>query len=250
MFGMSPKIIIGSPKSLDSIEFNDQCDCACAYTPCAEYTTADITGFWRAASTEIFSLPDGWQGVFAPGGIVPLAVLNRPAHALWSRFQQNQNIETLDLSKEETQAVLDMASAGLLQPLAVPELQPLDAAQGKPSTSNLQLAAWLHLTDRCNLRCSYCYLPHVREDMTPGTGRAVVDATFRSAAALESEFEKLERIMMLLPAETRQRWFIALKKAWSEAETKLQVREKQHASLLALLPKLYMKFRSGEKAKA
>lgn len=45
------------------------------------------------------------------------------------------------------------------------------------------LASWLHLTDRCNLRCDYCYLPHVREDMTAETGRAAVEATFRSAIA-------------------------------------------------------------------
>jgi len=43
------------------------------------------------------------------------------------------------------------------------------------------LTSWLHLTDRCNLRCDYCYLPHVGEDMTLETGRAAVDATFRSA---------------------------------------------------------------------
>ncbi len=45
------------------------------------------------------------------------------------------------------------------------------------------LSAWLHLTDRCNLRCSYCYLPHVREDMSSETGRAAIDAIFRSAVA-------------------------------------------------------------------
>lgn len=45
------------------------------------------------------------------------------------------------------------------------------------------LSVWLHLTDRCNLRCDYCYLPHVREDMTSETGPAAIDATFRSAIA-------------------------------------------------------------------
>ena len=45
------------------------------------------------------------------------------------------------------------------------------------------LAAWIHVTDRCNLRCSYCYLPHVREDMSAETGRATIDAIFRSALA-------------------------------------------------------------------
>lgn len=48
---------------------------------------------------------------------------------------------------------------------------------------SIEISAWLHLTDRCNLRCSYCYLPHVREDMSSETGHAAVDAIFRSAAA-------------------------------------------------------------------
>lgn len=48
---------------------------------------------------------------------------------------------------------------------------------------NETLSAWLHVTDRCNLRCSYCYLPHVREDMSSETGHAAIDAIFRSAVA-------------------------------------------------------------------
>ncbi len=47
----------------------------------------------------------------------------------------------------------------------------------------LTLAAWLHITDRCNLRCSYCYLPHHPADMALETGYAAIDAVFRSAAS-------------------------------------------------------------------
>ncbi|NJP04972.1 MAG: SPASM domain-containing protein [Chloroflexaceae bacterium] len=43
------------------------------------------------------------------------------------------------------------------------------------------LVAWLHLTDRCNLRCAYCYLPHAPFDMSRETGYQVIDALFRSA---------------------------------------------------------------------
>ena len=43
------------------------------------------------------------------------------------------------------------------------------------------LTAWLHLTDHCNLRCAYCYLPHSPVNMSLETGRAAIDATFRSA---------------------------------------------------------------------
>ncbi|MFZ5857197.1 MAG: radical SAM protein [Chloroflexota bacterium] len=59
-----------------------------------------------------------------------------------------------------------------------------DVAQKMESKLSVAtLSAWLHLTDRCNLHCSYCYLPHVREDMSLETGRAALDALFRSAVA-------------------------------------------------------------------
>lgn len=53
----------------------------------------------------------------------------------------------------------------------------------KQTSQSIEISAWIHLTDRCNLRCSYCYLPHVREDMSLETGRASIEATFRSAIA-------------------------------------------------------------------
>jgi uncharacterized protein len=43
------------------------------------------------------------------------------------------------------------------------------------------LTAWLHVTDRCNFRCAYCYLPHEQVDMPFSTGKAVADATLRAA---------------------------------------------------------------------
>lgn len=43
------------------------------------------------------------------------------------------------------------------------------------------LYAWLHITDRCNLRCVYCYLPHNSIDMSLETGQRTIDATFHSA---------------------------------------------------------------------
>ena len=43
------------------------------------------------------------------------------------------------------------------------------------------LCAWLHVSDHCNLRCSYCYLPHQPADMSLATGHTAIDATIRSA---------------------------------------------------------------------
>jgi uncharacterized protein len=43
------------------------------------------------------------------------------------------------------------------------------------------LTVWLHVDDRCNLRCAYCYLPHRNAILSAETGRAAIDAAFRSA---------------------------------------------------------------------
>jgi len=47
------------------------------------------------------------------------------------------------------------------------------------------LESWLHITDRCNLRCKYCFLPHLPVDMSIDTGLASIDSIFRSALAHE-----------------------------------------------------------------
>ncbi len=71
-------------------------------------------------------------------------------------------------------AVRAMQTRGLLQREGE---QPTLAHQ--PQT----LSVWMHVTDRCNLRCDYCYLPHLRRDMSLATGRAAIDAALRSATA-------------------------------------------------------------------
>ncbi|MCW5201810.1 radical SAM protein [Desulfobulbus sp. US4] len=43
------------------------------------------------------------------------------------------------------------------------------------------LTAWMHVTDRCNFRCTYCYLPHNQVDMSVDIGTATVDTVLRSA---------------------------------------------------------------------
>lgn len=47
--------------------------------------------------------------------------------------------------------------------------------------SSETLVAWLHVTNDCNLRCSYCYISKSREKMPLPVGYQAVDAIFRSA---------------------------------------------------------------------
>jgi uncharacterized protein len=43
------------------------------------------------------------------------------------------------------------------------------------------LSAWLHVTNACNLRCSYCYISKSAESMDTETSRRSIDAVIRSA---------------------------------------------------------------------
>jgi uncharacterized protein len=55
-----------------------------------------------------------------------------------------------------------------------------DQLPAPPPPSDV-LVAWLHVTNACNLRCTYCYLAKTNEAMSAETGRAAVDAIIRSA---------------------------------------------------------------------
>lgn len=52
-----------------------------------------------------------------------------------------------------------------------------------PSDESPTLAAWLHLTDRCNLACAYCYVNQSDALMDISVAQRAVDAVFRSATA-------------------------------------------------------------------
>lgn len=161
---------------IDGGQCDCDCDCACASpSPRLDPVTLAASSLVVSTAQSFLVLAD-WYGLSNPSGAVSVAVLNRPAHDLWQKFQASQTLDTLSLNDEQLQLTHQMVWAGLLQ-----QTHPLENTL---SVDNDQLlTSWLHLTDRCNLRCSYCYLPHVREDMSSETGRAAIDAIFRSAVA-------------------------------------------------------------------
>jgi uncharacterized protein len=71
-----------------------------------------------------------------------------------------------------------MPAVGQCDCSAVPAVGQCDCSAGQQTTP---LGAWLHITDRCNLRCDYCYLPHLPTDMSYETGCHVVDDTLYAA---------------------------------------------------------------------
>lgn len=151
----------------------EQCDCACAGN--VDIPTSFILPSPKAVSTSSFRykrLDSEYSLAFNPVIGSGAAIVSRDMLNLLISFRQPRKVSQSD----SLELILGMLNSGLM---TINDFETGMEFNGSPHT----VGAWLHLTDRCNLRCSYCYLPHVREDMSPEIGRAAVDAIFRSALA-------------------------------------------------------------------
>lgn len=157
----------------DTGQKNQDCDCDCA---CAASRGTISTAIFSSAT--MISLPslnyqkidEDHYAVFNPSNNTDISVVNASAKRALASFQLPRTIRDDD----DVILIDKMIRSSLLT------FEGNEPKNSDKITSNI-LSAWLHLTDRCNLRCSYCYLPHVREDMSSETGRAAIDAIFRSA---------------------------------------------------------------------
>jgi uncharacterized protein len=125
--------------------------------------------------------PERWL-VCNPVGIGRIAVLDREAMQLLRYFTTPitiAQVARLTLAWELQQLVRAATlflRAGFL--VDADNDQPTLLAQEVP-----ELTAWIHLTNECNLRCSYCYLGKTSEHMSSDTARKAAEAVFRSAKA-------------------------------------------------------------------
>lgn len=158
--------------SIGQCDCDCNCDCACISS----------TGFWPAAprldpqrsyrSQLLETYPLDSAHVVAHLAQVRPVVLNQPALALAQRFQTPRTPGEVGPAGQVQDALARMTACGLLAPV---DDSPLPPEAARP------LVAWLHVTDQCNLRCTYCFLPHQAASMALPTGFKVLDAVFRSA---------------------------------------------------------------------
>lgn len=157
----------------------DDCNCACA-TPVAP-GQSDLTS-WQsliATRTLLERVPGVQQFPLEPGycvAFVPsqsrVTLLNDATWALLTAFATPRTVESI--APDGQVALAQLWQAGLVQVAgAVPPAPP-------PTD---ELAAWLHVTNACNLRCTYCYVAKDDTPMTADTGYAAVDAVLRSGRA-------------------------------------------------------------------
>ncbi len=156
-------------------------DCACPDTGLSVPPQPPFhAGLWRRPP-DLYraALPDRHEVLFAPVPSTGITVLNAPARRILDEFavprRPLQVIETLpDLEPVDiAHTALQLAQHGLLQPVGEMTIP--------CSTLPHTLTAWLHVTNQCNLRCSYCYVYKNDKTMDEATGKAAVETVSRSA---------------------------------------------------------------------
>lgn len=178
-----PILLLSSELTGNELTNNDcDCDCACAVS------SGSISVIAPSANT-LISLPSlSYQKIcddrfvaFNPENNIDISVVNTSTRHILDSFKVSRAINKSD----DINLINKMIKSGFLK-------ADDDLIENSEGNTLQVLSAWLHLTDRCNLRCSYCYLPHVREDMSSETGRASIDAIFRSACLNKFKEVKLK----------------------------------------------------------
>jgi uncharacterized protein len=116
-----------------------------------------------------------------------IGLLNQSALDIAYHFKQPAYLDSVIASNKRPTSSANKFNLEKLIQLGV-----LTPNKDNPPTSEaaIILSAWLHITDHCNLRCDYCYLPHDKINMSLEIGKASIDSIFRSA--LKYNYKKVK----------------------------------------------------------
>lgn len=158
------------------IHCGEECDCACPDNGFTFHLKTENKKN-KLIRSNLYSAPliDEYGLFFNPIQNTGVVVLNREAINLLDLFTKPVSVEDVnDLPSPATSTIARMQSLGILEP----EGNQLHIHKQEPKT----LSVWLHVTNECNLRCSYCYINKTQEKMEHDTGLASIDAILRSAS--------------------------------------------------------------------
>lgn len=159
-------------------------DCACAVPSSPQLEIAPPTPqlgrpWQQCAPLYRRPLSPEHELVYNPAGSAGVVVLDRPAGRVLDSFCQTRTADqAAELLPEMPQGRFFRAA----QTLASLELLRAPGLAADLAPRSRTLSAWLHLTERCNLACAYCYLDRGSGVMSEETGRAALGAIFRAAA--------------------------------------------------------------------
>jgi len=155
-------------------------DCACPTAPFT-YSPEHYQPEAILATPEIiqFNLPQNYLGVYSPvtGGI---AALNPTAQMVLRTFtfpcSSSDAVQRSGITSYQAQIAIE-------QFLYLGLLQTTESNSRFHCANSQTLVAWIHLTEACNLNCAYCYAPRSNRRMDWETGKAALQAIWRSAEA-------------------------------------------------------------------
>jgi len=162
-----------------------QCDCACADISLESNSFSDMSFSDFIASKNSYIINPNiligekhanYYPLYGKG--VKFSVLNDSALKLLNKVPNQENPNHYSYSDWESIRLLFKTRS-----LIISE-SPAD------NISIKELSIWLHITDRCNLRCEYCYLPHKKQDMDFLIGKQSIDISIKSA--LKHKIKKLK----------------------------------------------------------
>lgn len=166
----------------DASEHKIDRDCACPALASYTAPTYDVPSerpLLPHPDLQYIDLHSGYRLIFVPS-LSRVAVLNAATYSLFERLKNAQAIHTLQ--DHEYDIAHCLATQGFFH-------QP-DATKFLGAPSN-ELVAWLHISNACNLCCSYCYVNQTSTMMNNDTGFATVHAVLRS-----SQWHDYKRIVL------------------------------------------------------
>jgi uncharacterized protein len=139
--------------------------------------SATASGQWVSSDALDVALDVEHRMLFNPTGRGGVVVVDEPAYRVFRSFTRPAHVWDARLAWPDgcDDVFRRLSDLELIHPVGEP---PAPTFSGSHT-----LTAWLHVTNDCNLRCPYCYVSKSAEGMDSSTGRAAVEAVFRSAVA-------------------------------------------------------------------
>lgn len=179
MYNSSRWMVLASQE--DSVGLGSDCNCACPSVRSSPYLAPlPPSTFVHCHADQHYMMLDAEHSVAFVPSRSQVVVLNSDALELLERLRIPQQL--MQLPEDERIVVEQFYRLGLIQ------------CVGDTSTMLLpadELVAWLHVTNACNLRCTYCYINKSNEAMSAETGFTAIDAILRSA-----HLHNYQRIML------------------------------------------------------
>lgn len=174
-------------------------DCACSlaqgHRALEQYHLHENIELQRSPEISYQLLGNDYRIAYGPYN--HLALLSEDAVTLLDSFAYPKNYQQTPVFAGHDwtqpfvrQAVESLLKTRLFYPITNP-VMPLEEPHAK-------LNAWLHITDRCNLRCAYCYLPHERKDLPVDVGKKAIRYYFLWHKNINTLLSKLS-----MPVESR-----------------------------------------------